>query len=183
MHLEQLALRHAFGRVAAGAAAVASAAFLAVASATPASATLGSGPAAPAPPVSSQGSGGSAAVITPLLKILDFGDTFGLPEICNTGASVISAGAAEFNVSNQVVPMVSAITASCTKLSESGHASLQQAIAASQSMTMLNAYFNPAIAAFAGGLQSVADNYGAALAPAGPTIASFATDVTFFEGS
>jgi hypothetical protein len=48
---------------------------------------------------------------------------------------------------------------------------------------MLNPYFNPAIAAFGGGLRSVADNYGAALAPLGPTIASFGTDVTFFEGS
>jgi hypothetical protein len=183
MHVEQPALRRAFRRaIAVGAAAAASAAFLAVASATPASATPAPAPAAPALPASS-GPGGSAAVITPLLKILDFGDTFGLPELCNTGASAISAGAAEFNVSAQVVPMVNAITAGCTRISESGHTSIQQAITASQSLAMLNPYFNPAIAAFGGGLHSVADNYGAALAPLGPTIASFGTDVTFFEGS
>jgi hypothetical protein len=177
MQPEQLASRGAVGRVVAiGVTAMMSIAGFGIASATAAS-------AAPVSTDGSGGSGGSAAIITPLLKILDFGDTFAVPEGCNTTASAVSAGAAEYNASAAVTPIVSATTSGCNQIVQAGHGSIQQGIAASQNLTFINPYVNPPLTALASGLQTVGNDYGPSLAPLGPTIVSLAPDVLFFEGS
>jgi hypothetical protein len=144
------------------------------------------GPAVPASaqgPVQPSGSGGSAALISPLLELLDFGAAVGLPEGCNTATSVINTGAAEFNATSQVAAVLTAIAAACDRMKQAGEQQVQQAIARSQSLTFINPVLNPPIAGLASALQTLGGQYGSALAPFGPTIAGLGQTVTFFEGS
>jgi hypothetical protein len=140
-------------------------------------------------PASAQGSdqpnasGGSAAVISPLLELFDFGATVGLPEGCNTAASVINTGAAAFNATADVAALLNQMTAACNHMSQIGDQQLQQAIARSQSLTFINPLLNPPIAGLATALQTLGGQYGPAVAPFGPTIAGLGQTVTFFEGS
>jgi hypothetical protein len=154
--------------------AMATGALLLIGSAVPASAQ-GS--------VQPSGSGGSAAIISPLLDLLDFGATVGLPEGCNTATSVINTGAAEFNATSQVAAVVSAIAAACDRMKQAGEQQVQQAIAQSQALSFINPVLNPPIAGLASVLQTLGGQYGAALAPFGPTIGGLGQTVTFFEGS
>jgi hypothetical protein len=120
--------------------------------------------------------------VTPLLQVLDFGDTVGMPLACNLAASLASIAASQAGASQIASPIVAQILTQCAKLSAAGDTQLQQAIAKSQQLTFINPVLNPAIATLATGLQTVGNNYGPSLAPLGPTIAGLGGTVAYFEG-
>jgi hypothetical protein len=60
---------------------------------------------------------------------------------------------------------------------------LQQAIAQSQALALLNPIVNPLIAELATGLQTIGTQFAGSLSPFGPTVAGLGGTVSFFEGS
>jgi hypothetical protein len=127
-------------------------------------------------------SGSSAAVITPLLRLFDFGDTVGMPLACNLASSVVSIAGNQAGASQAASPIVGEIVTQCADLSAKGHTYLQQAVAQSQQLTFINPILNPLIAAMASSVQTAGSNYGPSLAPIGPTIAGLGGTIAFFEG-
>jgi hypothetical protein len=128
------------------------------------------------------GNGSSAAVVTPLLQSGEFGDTVGFPLACSDAGSVISIIGASTSAKT-VSPLVDELDAQCSQLSTQGSGRLQQAIAESQSLTLINPLVNPLIAALANGFTTVGTQDASLLAPFGPTVAGLGGTVAFFEGS
>jgi hypothetical protein len=126
---------------------------------------------------------GSTAVVSPLLRTASFGDTTGLPLACALGGSLISSVAGQANANGPASPLVAELITQCGTVSQDGAGYLQQAAAASQPLAFINPVANPAISGLASGAETVGNNYGAALAPFGPTIAGLGGPITFFEGS
>jgi hypothetical protein len=158
--------RPLWGKAVAGTGAVMVAAALALPSAAGASAD----PAASSQP-------GSTAVVTPLLQMMVFGDTLGLPLGCSVAASVAS------NASTSLAPALSETVVTCGTLSSDGYTMLEQGITESSSLTALNTLMNPLLATSASTLQATGTNDAAALGILGPTIASSGGTVAYFEGS
>jgi hypothetical protein len=125
----------------------------------------------------------TVAGVTPLLHILDFGTAIGMPLACNLVTSFISAGASELHAAKSVSGVITQIIDECTTLSQHGDAALQQAIAQTQSMTLINPVLNPVIAAMATGTHTVGADNATAVAPFGPTIDGLGGTLAFFEGS
>jgi hypothetical protein len=130
----------------------------------------------PAGAASAQSPSGSAAVITPLLDMLDFGDNTGLPLACDDTASLLSNQSAASSIAVELVT-------ECQALSQLGDGYLQQAIAESDGLTFINPSLDPAIAQLASELQNVGNNYGPSLSPFGPTVAGLGGTVAYYEGS
>ena len=80
-------------------------------------------------------------------------------------------------------PLVNELNGLCSQLSSEGNGYLQQAIAESQSLSLINPYVDPLIADLANALQVAGTTYGPSLAPFGPTVAGLGGTVAFFEGS
>ncbi len=129
------------------------------------------------------GSGASAAGVTPLLKMFEFGDTFGLPLACSDAGSVVSIIGAESGSSQGISPLVTQLDSQCSQLSSEGSGYLQQAIAESQGLALINPAVNPLIAALSGGLTTTGTQEGPAISPFGPTVAGLGGTVAFFEGT
>ena len=129
------------------------------------------------------GSGASAAGVTPLLNMFEFGDTFGLPLACSDAGSVVSIIGAESDSSQSISPLVVQLDSQCSQLSSEGSGYLQQAIAESQGLALINPAVNPLITALSGGLTTTGTQEGPALAPFGPTVAGLGGTVAFFEGT
>jgi hypothetical protein len=123
------------------------------------------------------------AVVTPLLKLLDFGATFGLPTTCQIASSAIGTAASQANAQKNLDPVLALINGNCGKIQDSGDQYLQTAIARSSQFNNINQFFNPAIAALASGVQSTGTDQASVLGPLGPTVAATGADIAFFEGS
>jgi hypothetical protein len=132
--------------------------------------------ALPSQSATAQSDSGSAAVVTPLLQVFEFGDTTGLPLACDAAASVASNVAAASPIATELVTQ-------CQALSQRGDGLLQQAITQSRGLTLINPTVDPVIAMLATPLQAVGTNYGPSLSPFGPTVAGLGGTIAFFEGS
>lgn len=131
------------------------------------------------------GSGGnsSAAVVTPLLKFFEFGNTIGLPLACSDSSSIVSIIGAQSGAAAATSPLVTQLNNDCATLSSEGGTYLNQAIAESQSLALINPAVNPLLAALSSSFSTVGTNDGPALAPFGPTVAGLGGTVAFFEGT
>lgn len=129
------------------------------------------------------GNSGNAAVVTPLLEMFKFGNAIGLPLACSDAGSIISIIGSQTDGTAVASKLVTELDNQCNELSSKGGGYLQQAIAQSQALTLLNPVVNPLIAALAKGLSTVGTQEGASLSPFGPTVAGLGGTVTFFEGS
>jgi hypothetical protein len=142
---------------------------------------------APSSPAVADSSGTAPAVaagLTPLLRILDFGTAIGMPLACNLVTSFVTAGAAQVHGGARAVSgVVTDIINQCTTLSQKGDAALQQAIAKSQGLTLINPVLNPVIAGMATGTHVVGADNATSVAPFGPTIDGLGGTLAFFEGS
>jgi hypothetical protein len=157
--------------------ALAGAAVVGSALAVPAMGAVGTASADTPPPQT------GTAVLTPLLKFLDFGATFGLPTTCQIASSAVGTAASQVNAQKNVDPVVSLINGNCSKIQDSGDQYLQAAIANSSQYNSLNQLLNPAIAAMASGVQSLGTDQASVLGPLGPTLAASGADIAFFEGT
>lgn len=139
-------------------------------------ASSGFGSAAPA--YASTDPGGNSTVgATPILQLMSFGDSTGLPLACQLSTSLL-AGA-----SPGTSPIVTNITDQCNQLSAQGQTYLDQAITASEQLNALNPVLNPVFVSMSSGLKNLGTQYGPQLAPFGPMIAGLGSTVAFFEGS
>lgn len=131
----------------------------------------------------SSGGGSSTAVVTPLLEMFVFGNTIGLPLACNDAGSVVSIIGAQTQSSKVLSPLLVELDKSCGQFSTQGNGYLQQAIAESRALLLLNPVVDPFIADLAGGLTTIGTQYGPSLSPFGPTVAGLGGTVAFFEGA
>ena len=146
---------------------------------TPASAT----PSSDSGNSGNSGSGSSAAVVSPLLKMFEFGNTVGLPLVCADTGSIVSIFGAQSGSSELTTPLVLQLNKECNQLSSEGNGYLQQAMAESQGLTLVNPAANPLIADLANGFTTVGTQYGSSLGPFGPTVSGLSGTVAFFEGT
>lgn len=121
--------------------------------------------------------GGSTVGATPILELMSFGDTTGLPLACNLSTSLVAGADPDAS------PIVTNITQQCNALSQQGQTYLDQDITASEQLNAINPVFNPMFEAMSSGLKNLGTNYGPQLAPFGPMIAGLGSTVAFFEGS
>lgn len=126
--------------------------------------------------------GQSAAVITPLLTLFQFGDTVGIPEGCNTSLSVLEAVLSQSQVADQVSPLLSQIGAQCQSVSDQGAPLIADGMSAAEPASALNALVNPAIAEGSSTLGNLGSAPGLSTSPFGPTISGLSQSITFFEG-
>ena len=96
---------------------------------------------------------------------------------------MISIIGAETGSSKGISPLVQQLDGQCNQLSAKGSDYLQQAIAESRGLVLINPVVNPLIAGLAGGLTTTGTQEGPALAPFGPTVAGLGGTVAFFEGT
>jgi hypothetical protein len=129
------------------------------------------------------GSGSSAAVITPLLKMFEFGNGIGLPLACSDAGSVVSIIGTQTGGTAVASKLVTQLDNQCAALAAKGGTYLQQAIAQSRALSLLNPVVDPLIAALSEALSSVGTQFGPSLSPFGPTVAGLGGTVTFFEGT
>lgn len=129
------------------------------------------------------GNTGSGAVITPLLELFEFGNNVGLPLACSDAGSVVSILGTQTGGSAISSALVTKLDSLCAELASKGGDELQQAIAQSRALTLLDPVVNPLIAALAKALNMVGTQYEGSLSPFGPTVAGLGGTVTFFEGS
>ena len=129
------------------------------------------------------GNTGSAAVVTPLLEMFKFGNAVGLPLACSDSGSIVSIIGSQTGGTAVSSKLVTELDTQCSQLSSQGGNYLQQAIAQSQALTLINPVVNPLISALATSLNTVGTQEGASLSPFGPTVAGLGGTVTFFEGS
>lgn len=129
------------------------------------------------------GNSGSAAVVTPLLKMFYFGNNIGLPLACSDAGSIVSIIGTQTGGAAASSALVTELDSLCQQLSSQGGTYLQQAIAQSSALTMINPMVDPLIADLASGLNMVGTQYEGSLSPFGPTVAGLGGTVAFFEGS
>lgn len=129
------------------------------------------------------GSGSSAAGVSPLLKMFEFGNTVGLPLACADTGSIVSIFGAQSGNSELTTPLVLQLNKECNQLSSEGNGYLQQAMAESQGLTLVNPAVDPLIADLANGFTTVGTQYGSSLGPFGPTVSGLSGTVAFFEGT
>jgi len=134
-------------------------------------------------PTGNTGNTGSAAAVTPLLEIFKFGNAVGLPLACSDAGSVVSIIGSQTGGTAVASKLVTELDSQCNQLSSKGGDYLQQAIAQSRALTLLNPVVNPLISALAKALNTVGTQEEGSLSPFGPTVAGLGGTVTFFEGS
>jgi hypothetical protein len=175
--------RHRFIRTMALAVFCAAAALVGTTGASASAAGMTSTTATTSSTSDSSGGGASTAVVTPLLKMFVFGNTIGLPLACNDAGSVVSIIGAQTQSSKVLSPLIVELDKNCSQLSSEGNGYLQQAIAQSQALSLVNPLVDPFIADLAGGLTTIGTQYGPSLSPFGPTVAGLGGTVAFFEGA
>jgi hypothetical protein len=129
------------------------------------------------------GNSGSAALVTPLLKFFSFGNEVGLPLMCSDSGSIVSIIGAQTGAAKVSSPLVTQLDTQCAQLSAQGAPYLQQAIAESSQLALINPVVDPLIGDLATGFQTAGTQYGPSLAPFGPTVAGLGGTVAFFEGT
>ncbi len=129
------------------------------------------------------GGGSSAAVITPLLKMFEFGNAIGLPLACSDAGSIISIIGTQTGGTSLASSLVTELDGQCSELAAKGGGYLQQAIAESSALSLLNPVVDPLIADLSKALSTVGTQFGTSLSPFGPTVAGLGGTVTFFEGT
>lgn len=134
-------------------------------------------------PTGNTGNSGSSAVVTPLLKMFEFGNSIGLPLMCADAGSIVSILGSQTGGTAVSSKLVTELDSQCQELSSKGGGYLQQAIAQSQALTLINPVVNPLIASLATALNTTGTQEGAELSPFGPTVAGLGGTVAFFEGS
>jgi hypothetical protein len=134
-------------------------------------------------PTGNTGNSGRAAVVTPLLDMFKFGNAIGLPLACSDTGSIVSIIGTQTGGTAVASKLVTELDSQCNELSSKGGDYLEQAIAQSQALALLNPVVNPLISALATALSTVGTQEGASLSPFGPTVAGLGGTVTFFEGS
>ncbi len=126
---------------------------------------------------------GSGAVVTPLLHIFQFGNAIGFPLACSDAGSIVSIIGTQTGGAAASSALVTQLDSLCQQLSSQGGTYLQQAIAQSSALALLNPVVNPLIADLASALNTTGTQYAGSLSPFGPTVAGLGGTVTFFEGS
>jgi hypothetical protein len=134
-------------------------------------------------PTGNTGNSGSSAAVTPLLKMFEFGNSIGLPLMCSDAGSIVSIIGSQTGGTAVSSKLVTELDDQCQQLSSKGGDYLQQAIAQSRALTLINPAVNPLIAALATALNTTGTQEGAELSPFGPTVAGLGGTVAFFEGS
>ncbi len=134
-------------------------------------------------PTGDTGNSGSGAVVTPLLEIFKFGNAIGLPLACSDSGSVVSIIGSQTGGTAVASKLVTQLDNLCQELSSKGGDYLEQAIAQSRALTLLNPVVNPLISNLAKALSTVGTQEAGSLSPFGPTVAGLGGTVTFFEGS
>lgn len=129
------------------------------------------------------GNSGSGAVITPLLEMFSFGNNVGLPLACSDAGSIVSILGSQTGGATASSALVTQLDGLCQQLSSQGGNYLQQAIAQSRALTLLNPVVNPLITDLANALNTTGTQEAGSLSPFGPTVAGLGGTVTFFEGS
>jgi hypothetical protein len=133
---------------------------------------------------SGSGSGsGSTAVITPLLEFFAFGNTIGLPLVCSDAGSVVSIIGSQAGAAALSSPLVTVLNELCAQLASKGTAYLQQSIAESQDLSLINPVVDPLLAAVSSAITTEGTQYEQSLGPFGPTVAGLGGTVAFFEGT
>jgi hypothetical protein len=131
----------------------------------------------PAPPT-------KVAILSPLLSIMSFGTTFGLPEGCITGAgAMLSIANAVPGATAAIGPVTSKFSSQCSQLAAAGGVSIAQLNEGLAPLTSINSAANPYIEQFANSVEAIGNQYGTSLAPLGPAIVGLGGDIRFFEGS
>lgn len=134
-------------------------------------------------PTGNTGNSGSAAGLTPLLEMFQFGNAVGLPLACSDAGSIVSIIGTQTGGTAVASKLVTELDDQCQQLSSKGGDYLQQAIAQSRALTLLNPVVNPLISNLAKALSTVGTQEAGSLSPFGPTVAGLGGTVTFFEGS
>jgi hypothetical protein len=134
-------------------------------------------------PDGNTGNTGSSAVVTPLLEMFQFGNAVGLPLACSDAGSIVSIIGTQTGGTAVASKLVTELDDQCQQLSSKGGDYLQQAIAQSRALTLLNPVVNPLISNLAKALNTVGTQEEGSLSPFGPTVAGLGGTVTFFEGS
>jgi hypothetical protein len=124
------------------------------------------------------------AVISPLLSIMSFGTTFGLPEGCITGAgALLSIANAVPGATAAIGSVASKFSSQCSQLAAACGVSIAQLNEGLAPLTTINSAANPYIEQFANSVEAIGNQYGTSLAPLGPAIVGLGGDIRFFEGS
>ncbi|MBA3741413.1 hypothetical protein [Sporichthya sp.] len=126
---------------------------------------------------------GDAAVVTPTLRMFDFGATVGLPLMCALGGSILLAGGGQFGAAEAMSPFSTQLNDGCAAISTEGHNQLTAGIESSSQFSAINPVVNPGIDALAEGSRKAGEDYGPSIAPFGPTVAEFGRTLSFFKGS
>jgi hypothetical protein len=125
----------------------------------------------------------SAAIVSPLLKFFEFGNSIGFPLACSDAGSIVSIIGSQSGAAKVSSPLVTELDLECAQVSSAGGKYLQQAMTESQSLALLNPLVNPLIQDLSGALVTVGTQDGPSLSPFGPTVAGLGGTVAFFEGS
>lgn len=125
----------------------------------------------------------SAAVLTPLLQMFEFGNGIGLPLACSDAGSVVSIIGNQTGGASVASKLVTELDSQCSELAAKGGMYLQQAITQSRALSLLNPVVDPLIADLSKALSTVGTQFGTSLSPFGPTVAGLGGTVAFFEGS
>jgi hypothetical protein len=132
--------------------------------------------------VSNGSSSQKPAVVGPVLGILVFGDTVGLPLGCQLVTSAIGSGATYLGHAGTASPIIDKANGGCDTASAQGASGLAKAQKAAQPLNAINGYANPVIDQAANSVTQFGNDYGQELAPFGPTIAGSGDTIRFFEG-
>jgi hypothetical protein len=124
------------------------------------------------------------AIVSPLLSIMSFGATFGLPEVCITGSgAMLTFANAIPGATAAVGGLAGQFSSQCSQMAAQSGVSIAAFNQAIAPLTAINAAANPMIEQGANLVESIGNNYSTSLAPLGPMIVGFGADMRFFEGS
>jgi hypothetical protein len=137
----------------------------------------------PAGAASADQSPPQAAVVSPTLAMMDFGDTVGFGLMCQTGISIVSAAGAQIpGAATSLAPLISRLDQGCNEMSAAGDTFLKSAERGVGPLAALNPAVNPVIEILANGAAQAGTSFADSLGPFAPTMVQSATFIRFFEG-
>jgi hypothetical protein len=134
-------------------------------------------------PADGSGEDGSAAIVTPSIRIMKWFGTVGFGEGCNFTLSLVGAGADYFQQVPTFSPFIAQGVSQCATFQTQDGTTADQGIAASQPLAAINPAVNPGVAAASDGATKLGTEQHDSVAPFGPTIVGFGRDIAFFGGS
>jgi hypothetical protein len=120
--------------------------------------------------------------ISPTLRIFKFGTAAGMPLTCSTAVSAVGQVAAGAGLSQTVAEPITQIAVQCGQYAAQFTGYIDQGRAAVAPLAAINPALNPVIDALAAGLRQAGHDYGASIAPFGPTVTESAATVEYFKG-